>query len=75
MNQFFSEEAIATATLASPVTFVTVLSMSKILSTPRIKANPTLGTPIASKIITSVIIPAPGTAAVPIDAKTAVIQL
>mgnify|MGYP003305704569 CR=1 FL=1 len=58
--------------VAPPVTFVVVLIISNILSTPRIKANPTLGTPIASKIITSVIIPAPGTAAVPIEAKTAV---
>ena len=33
---------------------------------------PALGTEIASKIMTSMITPAPGTAAVPIDANTAV---
>ena len=60
------------ATVASPVTFVAVLIISRILSTPRIRSIPSLGTLIASKIIISMMIPAPGTAAVPMDAKTAV---
>ena len=46
--------------------------MSKIRSTPKMRAIPALGTPMASRIIISIIIPAPGTAAVPIDARTAV---
>ena len=67
-----SESATMTATDASPVTFTTVRIMSRILSTPRIKAIPALGTLTASKMITSMMIPAPGTAAVPMEASTAV---
>ena len=54
--------------VASPVSLLFVIS--NILSTPRINAIPSLGTPTDSKIITNIIIP--GTAAVPIEAKTAV---
>ena len=43
----FSLLATETATAASPVTFTVVLIMSKILSTPRIRATPALGTPTA----------------------------
>ncbi|SVC67500.1 uncharacterized protein METZ01_LOCUS320354, partial [marine metagenome] len=67
-----SDAAIVTAIVASPVTLTTVRNISRIRSTPSINAIPVLGTPIASKMITSMIIPAPGTAAVPIEARTAV---
>jgi Na+/H+-dicarboxylate symporter len=54
--------AIETATAASPVTLTTVLAISRILSTPRIRATPALGTPIDSRIIISIMIPAAGVA-------------
>ena len=72
MPSAFSEAATTVATVASPVTLVTVRIMSRIRSTPRINAMPAVGTPIASRMITSMMMPAPGTAAVPIDASTAV---
>ena len=63
-------------TVASPVTFTTVLHISKGLSTANIKANPIGnnygGNPIASSTITNITIPALGTAALPIDANNAV---
>ena len=61
-----------TLTVASPVTLTVVRTMSNILSTPRIMAIPSLGTPTDSKIITNITIPAPGTAAVPTEARTVV---
>ncbi len=61
-----------TATVASPVTLIVVLIISRILSTPRMSAIPALGTPTASSIMTSITIPAPGTAAVPMEASTVV---
>ena len=67
-----SESATITAMDASPVTFTTVRIISRILSTPRIKALPSLGTLPASQMLTSMMMPAPGTAAVPIEASTAV---
>ena len=53
-------------TAASPVTFTTVLHISKGLSTANIKAKPIAnlsdGKPIDSNTITNITIPAPGTA-------------
>ena len=49
---YFSKESIAQAIVASPVTFVVVRIISRILSTPNIRAIPSLGTLIASKIMT-----------------------
>ena len=71
---FISPSVVATtvATVASPVTLTTVRSMSKILSTPNIRARPSAGTLIAPNTITNITIPAPGTAAAPIDANVAV---
>ena len=69
---WFSLAATDTATAASPVTLTVVLTISKIRSTPKIKATPALGTPTDSSMIINIIIPAAGTAAVPIDANTVV---
>ena len=69
--------ATSDATVASPVTLITVLHISKGLSTANINANPmanlSAGKPTASNTITNITIPAPGTAAEPIDANNAVI--
>ena len=60
------------ATAASPVTLVAVRHMSRMRSTPKISAMPAGGTPIASSTMTSITMPALGTAAVPMDASSAV---
>ena len=52
--------------------FTVVLPISKILSIPATKAIPSTGKPTLCKTIASMIIPAPGTPAVPIEAKVAV---
>ena len=58
--------------MASPVTFTTVLNMSKILSTAKINAIPAGSIPTDDNTITNITIPAPGTAAAPIEARVAV---
>ena len=59
------------ATAASPVTLTEVRNMSKILSTAKIIPMASSGKPNCCKIITKVIVPAEGTAAVPIEVTTA----
>ncbi|MPN43155.1 hypothetical protein SDC9_190714 [bioreactor metagenome] len=51
---------------------IIVLIMSRILSTPAIIAIPSIGKPTDCKTIPNIIIPAPGTPAVPIEANVAV---
>lgn len=65
---FINKEAVK-----SPVTFIVVLHISKILSTPKIRAIPSSGTPILCKIVAKITIPTPGVLGVPIDAPTVVI--
>ena len=60
---------------ASPVMFSTVLPISNILSTPATKAIPSTGRPTDCKTMASIIIPDPGTPAVPIDASVEVITI
>ena len=71
LNKFLSinssESATMHATAASPVTFTEVLNISKILSTARIIPMASSGRPNCCNMITSVIVPAEGTAAVPIE--------
>src|SRR5690606_9728283 len=73
LSNFF---AINKETVASPVTFITVLNMSKGLSTAKMRDKPIvileMGNPKDSRTITSMIKPAPGTAADPIEANVAV---
>ena len=54
------------------MTLTTVLSISKIRSTANINAIPSGSIPTELKTITSITIPAPGTAAAPIEARVAV---
>ena len=68
-------EKISRNSLASPVTLTTVRNISNILSTAKIKAIPSGSIPIALNTITNITIPAPGTAAAPIDDKVAVITI
>src|SRR5690554_7069998 len=65
----FSPSAIIEQTVASPVTFTTVLNMSKILSTGKMMAIQAGFKPTESNTIISITKPALGTAADPIDAK------
>ena len=60
---------------ASPVMFSTVLPISNILSTPATRAIPSTGRPTDCKTMASMIIPDPGTPAVPIDASVEVLGL
>ena len=53
----------------SPVTLTIVLIISKILSTESNNKIPTGGIPTVMSIVDKTIVPAPGTAGVPIDAK------
>ena len=62
-------------TVASPVTFTTVLHISRGLSTAKIKAKPISGIPAWERTIISITIPAPGTAAEPIEANVAVVTI
>ena len=59
------------ATVASPEMFTAVLIISKTLSTARIIPIASKGRLNCWRIITNVIIPADGTAAVPIEVATA----
>ena len=56
----------------SPSTLIEVLIISKILSIPATNAIPSTGIPTPCSTIASMIIPAPGTPAVPTDASTVV---
>lgn len=56
----------------SPVTLTMVLTMSKILSTESNNKIPTGGIPTVISIVVKTIVPAPGTAGVPIDANNEV---
>ena len=58
--------------LASPVILTVVRPISKIRSTPATNAIPSTGSPTDVNTIASMTIPAPGTPAVPMDAKVAV---
>ena len=69
----FSVLSTTSATTVSPVIFTAVLSISKIRSTPTIRAIPDIGSPTCSSTIASVINPIPGTPAVPIEAKVAML--
>ena len=68
----YQKRQLLFATVASPVTLTTVLNISKILSTAKIKAIPSGSIPIELNTMTNITIPAPGAAAAPIDAKGAV---
>ena len=67
-----SVAATTTEQAASPVILIIVLIISSILSTPAIITIPSIGRPTACNTIPSIIIPAPGTPAVPIEANVAV---
>ena len=69
---FPTDLATTVETVASLVTFTTVLHMSKGLSMANIKAKPASGIPACPKTITNITIPALGTAAEPIEANVAV---
>ena len=60
------------AQAASPVMFTVVLPISKILSIPATIAIPSIGRPTEDRTIASITIPAPGTPAVPMEARVAV---
>ena len=53
----------------SPVTFTMVLIISNILSTESNNKIPTGGIPTVIRIVDNTIVPAPGTAGVPMEAK------
>ena len=63
------------ATAASPVTFTVVRIMSRMRSTPATKATPSTGRPTDCSTMASMIMPEPGTPAVPMEASTAVITM
>ncbi|OQC35698.1 MAG: hypothetical protein BWX64_02351 [Acidobacteria bacterium ADurb.Bin051] len=63
------------ATIASPVTLRTVRSMSSGRSTARISASPSTGSPTAFRTMISITMPAPGTPAVPMEARVAVTMI
>lgn len=68
--------ATKTATMESPLILITVRHISNGLSIAKIRAKPmaslSAGMPIDSNTITSITMPAPGTAAEPIEANRAV---
>ena len=64
--------SINTAQVKSPNTFKEVLIISNILSIPATSAIPSTGNPTPCYTIASIIIPEPGTPAVPTEAKVAV---
>ena len=72
--QFFSRVISLNAqdAVRSPVTLTIVLIISKILSTESSNKIPTGGIPTVMSIVVKTIVPAPGTAGVPIDAKSEV---
>ena len=63
------------ATAASPVTFTVVRIMSRMRSTPATRATPSTGRPTDCSTMASMIMPDPGTPAVPMEASTAVITM
>ena len=71
-SRFFSRFETITQQEASPVIFTVVRPISKIRSTPATKAIPSTGSQTEVSTIASITIPAPGTPAVPIEAKVAV---
>lgn len=68
----FSDFAMIAATVTSEVTLTTVRHMSRIRSIGIISATHIGFKPTESNTIISIINPAPGTAAAPIDARVAV---
>lgn len=58
--------------VASPVMFTVVRPMSRIRSMPATRAMPSTGRPTVSSTMVSMIIPEPGTPAVPMEARVAV---
>ena len=60
---------------ASPVTFTVVRIMSRMRSTPATRATPSTGRPTDCSTMASMIMPDPGTPAVPMEASTAVITM
>ena len=69
---FFSSASIQMVQAASPVILTQVRPISRTRSIPATKAIPSTGSPTLSNTIASIIIPDPGTPAVPIEASTAV---
>ena len=68
----FSDFATIEATVESPVTFTTVLSISSGLSIPKIRANPSTGSPTELNTMISITMLPPGTPGDPIEARRAV---
>ena len=64
--------SIKAATVASPVMLTAVRGISSIRSIPAIKAEPSRGRPRVVRIMVSMMKPAPGTPAVPIEARVPV---
>lgn len=56
---------------ASPITFMAVLPISNRRSIPATKATPSTGSPTLCSATASIIMPAPGTPAVPTEARVA----
>ena len=71
-SRFLSRLDTIIQQLASPVILTTVRPISKIRSTTATKAIQSTGSPTEVSTIASITIPAPGTPAVPIEAKVAV---
>ena len=73
MSKYSSPELLATMTVhtASPVIFIAVLIISKILSIPIIIAIAEIGSPIELNTMDKVINPTDGIPAVPTDASVA----
>jgi hypothetical protein len=69
---FFSRFETTITHEASPVILTVVLPISNILSTPATSAMPSTGKPTDFSTIASMTIPAPGTPAVPMEARVAV---
>jgi len=60
------------AAVRSPVTLAEVLLMSRIRSTPRMRAIPDAGIPTDSRIVARITIPTPGAEGAPIEAPTVI---
>ncbi len=74
--EFFSSVLATTAeTHMSPVTFTEVRAMSRTASIPATSPMPSIGRPAEVRTMESMMSPAPGTPAVPIDASVAVIRI
>ena len=74
MRAFFSRSMreMNRAQVASPVMLRVVRPMSNSLSTPAMIAMPSTGRPTCVRTIASMIMPAPGVPAVPMEARVAV---